>query len=66
MHNNDGIATPTGSTAAQIAKLKGNYSKDLNIDNRIAKFKMNTSIEYLCAILLILVKSVFQQNLTIE
>ena len=38
-HNADGITAPTGSTAAQIAILKANYPKDLNIDDRIAKFK---------------------------
>ena len=39
IHNGDGITAPTGSTAAQIANLKANYAKDLNIDDRTAKFK---------------------------
>ena len=39
IHNGDGITASTGSTAAQIANLKANNAKDLNIDDRIAKFK---------------------------
>ena len=39
IHNGDGITAPTGSTADQIATLKKNYAKDLNIDDRIAKFR---------------------------
>ena len=39
VHNGDRITAPTGSTVAQIANLKANYAKDLNIDDRIAKFK---------------------------
>ena len=38
IHNGDGIAT-TGLTADQITTLKKNYAKDLNLDDRIAKFK---------------------------
>ena len=39
IHNGDRITASTGSTAAQIANLKANNAKDLNIDDRIAKFK---------------------------
>ena len=39
IHNGDGITAPTGLTAAQIATLKANYAKDLNIVDTIAKFK---------------------------
>ena len=38
IHNGDGMTASTGSTAAQIANLKADYAKDLNIDDRIAKF----------------------------
>ena len=38
-HNGDGITAPTALTAAQIATLKANYTKDQNIGDRIAKFK---------------------------
>ena len=37
-HNGDGIST-TGLSAADIAILKRNYARDLNIDNRITKFQ---------------------------
>ena len=36
-HNGDGITAQTGSTVVQIATLKANYAKDLNIDDRIVK-----------------------------
>ena len=38
IHNGPGITT-TGLNAGQIATLKANFAKDLNIDERIAKFK---------------------------
>ena len=38
IHNNYGITT-RGLNATQIATLKANYAKDLNIDHRISKFK---------------------------
>ena len=38
IHNGNGITVPTGLTAAQVANLKANYAKDLNIDDRIVKF----------------------------
>ena len=37
-HNGDGIAT-TGLSTAQIATLKKNYARDLNVDDRITKFQ---------------------------
>ena len=37
-HNGDGLST-TGLSATQIATNKANYAKDLNIDDRITKFK---------------------------
>ena len=37
-HNGDGLTT-TGMNATQIATLKQNYAKDLNIDDRLTKFK---------------------------
>ena len=39
-HDGDVITAPIGSAAAQIAILKANHAKDLNIDNRIANFKI--------------------------
>ena len=38
IHNSYGITT-RGLNATQIATLKANYAKDLNIDHRISKFK---------------------------
>ena len=38
IHNSYGITT-RGLNATQIATLKANYAKDLNIDYRISKFK---------------------------
>ena len=38
IHNSYGITT-RGLNATQIAILKANYAKDLNIDHRISKFK---------------------------
>ena len=37
-HNAAGIST-TGMNDTQIAATKKNYAKDLNIDDRISKFK---------------------------
>ena len=37
-HNGAGIVT-TGMNTTQIATVKKNYAKDLNIDNRITKFQ---------------------------
>ena len=37
-HNGGGLTT-TGMNATQIATLKKNCTKDLNIDDRITKFK---------------------------
>ena len=45
-HNNDWMTVPTRSTTAQIATLKANYAKDLNIDSGITKFK-NIKIEHI-------------------
>ena len=45
-HNGGGITPPTGSTAAQIATLKTNYAKDLNIDDHIAKSKNTIKNEH--------------------
>ena len=46
-HNGGGLTT-TGMNVGQIATFKKNYAKDLNIDERITKFKeqvrTNTSI----------------------
>ena len=39
IHNGDGITAPTGSTAAQVTNFQANHAKDLNIDDRIVKFK---------------------------
>ena len=38
-HNGDGLAT-IGLTASQIATLKINYAKDLNIDDKVNKFQI--------------------------
>ena len=38
IHNSYGITT-RGLNATQVATLKANYAKDLNIDYRISKFK---------------------------
>ena len=68
-HNGDGLAT-TGLTAAEITTLKKNFANDLNIDDRITKFqniiKNEHVYENLCAILLILVRSISQPKSTIE
>ena len=39
-HNGSGLTT-TGMNAIQIATLKNNYAKDLNIDERITNSKNN-------------------------
>ena len=44
-HNGSGLTT-TGMNAIQIATLKNNYAKDLNIDERITKFKEQLKNEY--------------------
>ena len=38
-HNGGGLTT-TGMNATQIATLKKNYTKDINIDDRITKLKI--------------------------
>ena len=44
-HNGAGIVT-TGLTAAQIATLKANFAKDLNIADRITNFKEQLKNEH--------------------
>ena len=44
-YNRAGLAT-TGMTNAQITTLKANYSKDLNIDDRITKFSKQLQNEH--------------------
>ena len=50
-HNGDGLST-TGLNATQIATNKANYAKELNIDDRITKFKTQIQNEFAYRILL--------------
>ena len=61
-HNGYGLST-TGLTTAQIATNKANYTKDLNIDDRITKFKTQIQNEFILAIL---AKYTFQKKLITE
>ena len=65
-HNGGGIST-TGLNATQIARTKKSYAKDLNIDDRITKFKemlKNERVYSLYGILKTFTRSIFQLKLT--
>ena len=68
-HNGAGL-TATAMNATQIATLKKNDAKELNIDDRISKFKEMLKNEHVYRIplryLQILVRSISQQKSTTE
>ena len=65
IYNGAGINT-TEMNATQISTDKSNYAKDLNLNNRISRFKnmliTNTCIEYLFDVSLILGRSISLQK----
>ena len=65
IYNGAGINT-TEMNATQISTDKSNYAKDLNLNNRISRFKnmlkINTCIEYLFDVSLTLGRSISLQK----